>query len=84
MTVKVGFRTSTETLCDTADVRKDYGVDGRYNAVSAGCTAQTGGSLTDIVFWDARDYPVVRASVDDLNITVSAGDYIYVQLRLYF
>jgi hypothetical protein len=84
MTVKVGFSTSTVTLCDTTDVRKDYGVNGRYNAMSAGCTAQAGGTLWAVFFWDANGIPVVRAFVDDLNVSVSAGDYIYVQLRLYF
>lgn len=84
MTVKVGFLTSAVTLCDTADVRKDYGVDGRYSAVSAGCTAQADGTLWAVLFWDVNGIPVVRAFVDDLNVSVSAGDYIYVQLRLYF
>jgi len=70
--------------CRATDVKKEYGVEGRYNAVSAGCTANDSGSLRSIIFVNAEDKFVVNSMVDDLGISVSAGDYIYAQLRLYF
>ena len=70
--------------CRTTDVKREYAVEGRYNAVSAGCTAGSSGLLRDVDFLDADGKYVMSSRVEDLGISVSAGDYIYAQLRLYF
>jgi uncharacterized protein YwlG (UPF0340 family) len=70
--------------CRATDVKREYGVEGRYNAISAGCTANDSGTLSSVAFVNARDDLVVSSIVDDLGISVNAGDYIYVQLRLYY
>ena len=72
------------TTCRATDIKREYGVEGKYNAISAGCTANHSGTLRSIIFVDAGENFVVNSLVDDLGISVNAGDYIYVQLRLYY
>jgi hypothetical protein len=85
MTVAVWFVLGgVGVTCRATDVKKEYGVEGRYNAISAGCTANDSGKLSSVAFVNAEDNLVVNSIVDDLGISVSAGDYIFVQLRLYY
>jgi len=85
MTASVWFALKeVGATCHTTDIKREYGVEDKYNAISAGCTANYSGLLTDIGFVDAENNYVALSRVDDLGISVSAGDYIYVQLRLYY